>query len=126
MANNCVAGECFVKTDGRQLSVRGTLTIGMNRKTRTPVAGLDGIHGYSETFRAQSITIEITNRPDYPLTEITEIIDGTVTAEMQNGEVWVLRNSWCGDDTDLNAADGSATIVFYGMEMRRQRSGVTA
>jgi len=122
MANNCVAGECFVKVDGRQLSVRGTLTISPNRKTRDAVAGLDGIHGFTEVFHPQTIEIEITNRPAFPLTDLEDIVDATVTAELQNGEVWVLRNAWQSGDIEFNAADGSATVTFCGMDMRRQMS----
>jgi hypothetical protein len=122
MANNCVAGECFVKVDGRQLSVRGTLTISPNRKTRDAVAGLDGIHGFTEVFHPQTIEIEITNRPAFPLTDLEDIVDATVTAELQSGEVWVLRNAWHQGDMDFNAADGTVTITFAGMDMRRQMS----
>ena len=102
--------------------MRGTLTIAPNRKTRAPVPGLDGMHGYSETFHAQTIEIEITNRPQFPLTDLEDIVDATVTAELQNGEVWVLRNAWQSGDIEFNAADGSATVTFCGMDMRRQMS----
>jgi hypothetical protein len=122
MANQCVAGECFVKVDSRQLSVRGTLTISPNRLTRTSVAGLDGIHGYQSVFRAPYIEIEITNRPQFPLTDLENVVDATVTAELENGEVWVLRNAFQTGDLELNAADGTCTVRFDGMDCRRQMS----
>jgi hypothetical protein len=123
MANMCVAGEAFVKVDGRQLSVRGTLTISPNTITRTPVAGLDGIHGYSSVFRAPYIEVEITNRAaQFPLTDLVDVVDATVTAELETGEVWVLRDAWQSGDLELNAADGTCTVHFDGLDMRRQMS----
>ena len=98
MANNCVAGEAFVKVDGRQLSVRGTLTISPNTKTREPIAGLDGPHGFTSTSRLPYIEIEITNRPQFPLTDLADITDATITAELETGEVWVLRNAFQSGD----------------------------
>jgi hypothetical protein len=120
MANNCVAGTVYVKVDSRQLSVRGSCAITPNRFTRTGVSGLDGVHGYSSVFHIPQIVVEITNRTQFPLTEITEIVDATVTAELENGEVWVLRNAWVADDTELAAEDGTASVTFQGMAIRRQ------
>lgn len=116
----CVAGEAFVKVDGRQLSVRGTLTISPNQRTRTPVSGLDGFHGFQAVYRAPYIEIEITNRPQFPLTDLADITDATVTAETEIGETWVLRNAFQSGDLELNAADGTCTVRFEGPEMRRQ------
>jgi hypothetical protein len=117
---DCVAGEAFVKVDGRQLSVRGTLTISPNHRTRTAVAGLDGPHGFQAVHRMPYIEIEITNRTQFPLTDLEGITDSTVTAELETGEVWVLRNAFQSGDLELNAADGTATVRFDGMDMRRQ------
>lgn len=117
---DCVAGEAFVKVDSRQLSVRGTLTISPNRVTRSPISGLDGFHGYQAVHRAPYIEVEITNRAQFPLTDLMGITDATVTAELETGEVWVLRNAFQSGDLELAAQDGSATVRFEGPDMRRQ------
>lgn len=116
----CVAGECFVKVDSRQLSVRGTLTISPNIITRTPISGLDGFHGYQSVYRAPYIEVECTNRSQFPLTDIMGITDATVTAETEIGETWVLRSAFQSGDLEYNAADGTVTIRFEGPDMRRQ------
>ena len=118
----CVAGEVFVKVDSRQLSVRGTCTISPNRITRSPISGLDGFHGFQSVFRAPYIEVEVTNRAVFPLTDLQVITDATVTAELENGEVYVLRNAFQSGDLELNAADGTCTVRFEGPEMHRQYS----
>jgi Phage tail tube protein len=122
MANNCVAGDCFVKFDGRQLSVRGSVTISPNTRTRTGVAGLDGVHGFRSENRVPYIEVEATNRKEVPLTDLAKVVDSTVTAELETGEVWVLRNAWQAADLELAAAEGTVTIRFEGLQMTRQLS----
>ena len=130
MASLCIAGDVYVKVNGRQLSVRGTCTISPNDQTREMVAGLDGIHGFTTVHRSPTIEVEITNRPQFPLTDLMEIgrvnDQDTVTAELANGEVWVLRGAVQTGDLELNAADGTCTVTFSGMGMRRQMSGAAA
>jgi hypothetical protein len=119
----CVAGTAYVKVDGRQLSVRGTLTITPNERTREAIAGLDGIHGYSSVWRAPTIEVETTNTPrGFPLTDLANVVDATVTAELETGEVWVLRNAFQTGDLELSAEDGTCTVTFSGLGMRRQLS----
>jgi hypothetical protein len=117
---DCVAGWVYVKVDSRQLSVRGTCTISPNQITRSPISGLDGFHGYQAVFRAPYIEVEVTNRNQFPLTDLAGLTDSTITAELETGEVWVLRNAFQSGDLELSAADGTATVRFEGPEMRRQ------
>jgi hypothetical protein len=118
----CVAGAAYIKVNARSLSLRGTLTISPNQITRSPISGLDGFHGYQAVWRAPYIEIEITNRPQFPLSDLAAITNATVTAELEAGpEVWVLRNAFQSGDLELNAADGTCTVRFEGPEMRRQR-----
>src|SRR5580692_11271655 len=102
MANNCVAGDLYIKIDGRQLSVRGNVTISPNTRTRTAVVGLDGPHGFQCVSRMPYIECDITNRPHFPLTDLAHLDDVTVTAELESGEVWVLRNAAQTGDLELN------------------------
>lgn len=122
MANNCVAGTVYVKVDGRQLSVRGSCTISPNTRTRTAVVGLDGPHGFQCVFRMPYISVEVTNRTQFPMTDIQNVEDATVTAELENGEVWVLRNAAQTADLEMEASEGSYTARFDGFDMRRQMS----
>lgn len=119
----CVAGTCYIKVDARQLSVRGSVTVSPNERTREAVAGLDGIHGFSSVWRAPYIEVQITNKPrDFPLTDLAQIVDATITAELETGEVWVLRNAFQTGDLELGVDDGTCTVRFDGLGMRRQMS----
>ena len=78
-----------IKVDGRQLSVRGTLTISPNLWTRTGVGGPDGVHGYTAANHVPYIEAEISNRPQFfSIEELDQIVNSTITASLGNGETW--------------------------------------
>lgn len=120
MAQQCLAGVVFVKVDGQQLSVRGTCTISPQPQTRTGLAGADGVHGFTCAWRVPYIEVEITERPAFSMDALYGVDDATVTAEIANGEVWVLRNAWQADEMVLDAIEGSLTVRFEGLSCVRQ------
>ena len=44
------------------------------------------------------------------------VTNATVTAELANGKVYVLRNAWFAGAVELNAAEGTFTARFEGVE----------
>ena len=47
--------------------------------------------------------------------------DVTVTVELANGKVYVLRNAWTSTAREFKAADGQATVRFEGMAAEEMR-----
>lgn len=120
MADNMIGGVGSIKVDGRQLSVRGTLTISPNEETRSGVGGPDGTHGYISENHVPYIEAEISNRPAFfSMDELRRITDSTVVAQLGAGEVWTLRNAWQAGDLELNALDGTLTVRFEGLQCYR-------
>lgn len=117
---NHIGGVGSIKVDGRQLSVRGTLTISPNLWTRTGVGGPDGVHGYTASNHVPYIEAEISNRPQFfSIEELDQIVNSTITASLGNGETWTLRNAWKAADSELDALEGTVTVRFEGHECYR-------
>ena len=111
---SCLAGIVYVKVDGRQLSVRGTATVSPQPTTRTGVVGADGIHGFTCEWRVPYVEIEISVMPEFPLSDLYQINDATITVELGNGQVYVLRNAWHADEIEHDTVEGTATVRFEG------------
>ena len=47
-----IAGTCYFKIDGQQLSLTGGVEVPMNTTVKEDVMGLDGSVDYKESFRA--------------------------------------------------------------------------
>lgn len=115
MAAKRIAGTAYLKRDGLQYALRGTLTISPLRVTRSGVAGLDGVHGFKEEARVPYIEAEVTKDETLSLKALEGVTDSTVTAECGDGTVYVLASAWQAGDLDFNAAEGSVSIRFEGM-----------
>lgn len=111
-----IAGTAYVKVDGRQLPLRGSFTISPSMVERNGIAGQDYVHGYSEVPRVPYIEGDISSAPEISLEDLEAIIDATITAELINGKVYVLRNAWCKAAFDLNTAEGQFRIRFEGVQ----------
>lgn len=115
MANNRIAGVAYIFVDGRQYPLRGNLTISIDIVARTGVAGMDGVHGYTETPRVPFIEGDFSDIGQLSLITLQNMVNITVTAELANGKVYVLRNAWTSTAREFKAAEGQATVRFEGM-----------
>lgn len=111
-----IAGTAYVKADGAQFSLAGTLTVSIDKAEREGLAGLSGVAGYKETPRVPFIEGEFYLTENLSLPTIEGIVNATITAELANGKTYVLRNAWSAGAREANAAEGTVTIRFEGKE----------
>jgi hypothetical protein len=111
-----IAGTAYVKVDGAQYTLAGTLTVSTDSFTREGLAGLSGVAGYKEMPRVPFIEGEFYTTPDVSLPALEAVTNATVTAELANGKTYVLRNAWSAGAREVNAAEGTFTLRFEGME----------
>jgi hypothetical protein len=115
MAARRIAGVAYIFVDGRQYPLRGSLTISIDTIERAGVAGQDGVHGFIETPRVPWIEGDISDLGELSLTALQAMADVTVTAELANGKVYVLRNAWTATAREFDAAEGQASVRWEGM-----------
>src|SRR4029450_7612943 len=115
MAAHKVGGVAFLKVDGNQYLLRGDLTVSPDMFERTGVAGQDMIHGYTETPRVPTITATLTDTGGLSMQDFQRMTAVTVTAELNNGKVYILREAWTSEARELNTAEGSMSVTWEGM-----------
>ena len=54
-----IAGACYIKVDGEQLSVNGSVSCLANTVTREAIMGSTGVAGFSETPVAPTISARL-------------------------------------------------------------------
>lgn len=121
MSKNRIAGTAYVKVDGKQYALEGSLTVSPDPEEREGKAGLSGVAGYAETPRVPFIEGTFFATQELSLEEVRAIVDATVTAELANGKVYVLRNAWAAGARELNGAEGTVAIKFEGMECKETK-----
>jgi len=115
MAAHKVGGVAYIKVDGTQYLLRGDLTVSPDMFERKGVAGQDGIHGYTETPRMPTIKATLTDIGGLSLEAFQHMTAVTVTVELNNGKVYVLRDAWTSAARELNTSEGSLDVTWEGM-----------
>ncbi len=118
MAMKRVAGTCYLKQNGVQYALKGSLTINFTATMREGIAGLDGIHGYKESPRVPSIEAQLTKGPELALKDLAGVTSATITAECADGTTYVLTEAWQAGELALDGAEGQVNVKFEGMSCR--------
>lgn len=110
------AGIIFFKIDGAQYDAKGSFTYGLGKPTRESIVGSDGLHGYKEMPTAPFIEGEITDRKELNVDALASITDGTITLELANGKVVVLRSAFHTNKDGLTGQteEGNIPVRFEG------------
>lgn len=89
-----IGGTCYFKIDGQQLSLTGGIEVPMNRTVNDDIIGLDGSVDRKETHRAPYVKGTFKVPKNFPVSKITSSDEMTITAELANGQVYVLSSAW--------------------------------
>jgi len=115
MANRRVGGILLLKIDGELFQAKGEFTYNINPNKRESVVGQDGVHGFSETPKMLFIEATITDNDELDLEQLLAIRDATVTIELANGKVIVLREAFYAADGDVTSSEGEIQVRFEGI-----------
>lgn len=125
-----IAGIAWLKINAAMVPLRGNFTVSPSKYERAGIAGQDYVHGYSELPRVPYIEGDISltpidRTPDGGLVGISaedleDIVDTTITAELANGNVYILKEAWCRSALELNAREGQVRVRFEGTSCEEQ------
>jgi len=110
-----VAGIAFLKIDGDLYPLRGNFTVSPSAVERAGIAGQDYIHGFAETPRVPFIEGDISTDPAVSVDTLEAMENVTVTAELANGKIYVLREGWCRSALELNTREGMMRVRWEGV-----------
>lgn len=116
MTSKRIGGTCYFKVDGQQLSLSGGIEVPMNTAVKDDVIGMDGSVHYKETHRAPYIKGTFKVEFNFPTSKLTTSDAMTITAELANGMVYVLSESWQHSESNHNAEEGTVDMEFHGQE----------
>lgn len=112
MANRRVGGIIFLKVNGELFQAKGEFTYNVNPVKRESVVGQDVVHGFSELPKAIFIEGSITDSDELDLEAFQAIRDATITLELANEKVIVLRESFYAADGDVTTNAGEIQVRF--------------
>jgi len=109
-----VAGTCFIKVDGDQLEVKGSVESTIGDVTREAVTSTRGVVGTKETVRVPSTKGTFIFTADFPIDKVTSGDDMTITTEYANGKVHTLSGAFVVGEPTAKGEDGEVDLEFNG------------
>lgn len=109
-----IAGLIEVKVDGEIKAARGNWTYGLGRPKATTIVGADGVHGYKEEPQVAFIEGEITDAGDLDLAALVGTRAATVTIQLGNGKMVVLRDAIYAGEGVGNSEEANVDARFEG------------
>ena len=88
----------------------------MNRTVNDDIIGLGGSVDRKETHRAAYVKGTFKVPKNFPVSKITSSDEMTITAELANGQVYVLSSAWLHGEANHNAEEGTVDLEFHGEE----------
>lgn len=111
-----IAGTCYIKVDGQQLSATGGIEVPMNTSVKEDIVGLEGSVDYKETHRAPYTKATLKVPKSFPFSKLSSSDAMTVTSEFANGLVYVLSNAWVNGEMNYNPEEGTVEVEFHSEE----------
>ena len=111
-----VAGICYIKVDGEQLSVEGGVECPLMDVKRETVMALDSAAGYKEVAIAPFVKVSANLVPGFPLEKLRTGTSMTVTAELANGMVYTLSDAWVNGEPGAKGEEGKTELEFGGLK----------
>jgi hypothetical protein len=108
------AGTLFLKINGAQYDVVGSYTYNLGQPKREGLVGHDQVHGFKEMPQIPFVEGEVRDYKELNLADFQNITDATVTLELANGKVIVLRNAWFAGDGNVGTEEANITVRFEG------------
>ena len=113
--NKRVGGIISLKIDGDMYFAKGDFTYNLGLPKKEGVVGSDRVHGYKETPQIPFVEGEVTDRQEMSLETLVGLKDATITLELANGKVIVLREAWYAGEGTGNTGEGNIGARFEGM-----------
>lgn len=107
-------GIIQLQLNGELQDAKGSFTYNLGRPIREAIIGADGTHGYKETPQVSFVEGEITDRGTLDLEKLVTLSGATVTLELANGKIIVLRDAWFAGEGTGNTDEGNVAVRFEG------------
>ncbi|MCW5761359.1 MAG: phage tail tube protein [Phenylobacterium sp.] len=117
--SQAIAGTAFVSANGKRYRLVGELSYRISGETREAKNGADGFHGHKSKFMNGMIKMKLRNDGTYPLSELADMVDVTVQAQLANGKTVIGRNMFqSGEPPTADAEEAEIEITFEGPDVR--------
>lgn len=107
-----VAGTCYVKVDGSQLTITGGMEAPLSKVKRESIV----VGHYKEEDLIPYLSVEAVKTADFPRDKLVNGTNMTVTGEFADGSVYVLSGAYVVDEAKVTGDDAKVALKFEGIQ----------
>lgn len=107
-------GTINFKVGGVVYDAKGSFTANLGRPKKEAIIGADKVHGFKEMKQVAFIEGVITDDSSLDVAALLDIKDTTVSLELANGKMVVMRNAWFAGEGDITTEEGEIAVRFEG------------
>lgn len=111
-----IGGIIRIKADGQQYNAKGEFSYRVNPVKREMIVGSDQVHGFKEDPQVPYIEGAITDRSNISLEAIQSIVNATITLELANNKIIVLREACYASEGVVSTGEGEIEARFEGID----------
>jgi hypothetical protein len=115
------AGIIQLQIQGEIYDAKGSFSYNLGREKRESIVGADRIHGFKAMPQPAFIEGEITDRGTLDLDKLVLSQDVTVTLQLANGKVIVLRDAFFAGEGTGNTEEANIAVRFEGASAEEVR-----
>lgn len=112
--SNRLAGTAYVTVDGLTIMVAGQFKYSPTLIKRETLTGMDGVHGYKETFKAPSISCQVRDSGGTSVTDFNDQTNVTIVVELANGKTIIGSNMWTVDTQEVDSEEATFDVKWEG------------
>ncbi|EHJ8971179.1 phage tail tube protein [Salmonella enterica] len=114
-SQNRLAGTAYVTVNGITVMVAGDFKYSTATFKRETLAGMDGIHGYKETYSAPYISAKIRDSGGTTVADFNDQTNVSIVAELANGKTIIGSGMWTVETQEVDSNDAVFDVRWEGM-----------
>ncbi|EON3358787.1 phage tail tube protein [Yersinia enterocolitica] len=112
--SNRLAGTAYVTVDGLTIMVAGQFKYSPSKFKRETLTGMDGVHGYKETFNAPFIACQIRDSGGTSISDFNDQTNVNIVCELANGKTIIGSGMWSVNTQEVDSTEATADIRWEG------------
>ncbi|EMZ5861561.1 phage tail tube protein [Yersinia enterocolitica] len=112
--SNRLAGTAYVTVDGLTIMVAGQFKYSPSRVKRETLTGMDGVHGYKETYNAPFISCQIRDSGGTSISDFNDQTNVNIVCELANGKTIIGSGMWSVNTQEVDSTEATADIRWEG------------
>ncbi|EAQ6131867.1 phage tail protein [Salmonella enterica] len=112
---NRLAGTAYITINGITIMVVGDFKYSPSNFKRESLLGMDGVHGYKETYSAPYISCKVRDSGGTSVADFNNQTDVSLVVELANGKTIIGSNMWTVETQEVDSNDAVFDVRWEGM-----------